>query len=224
VTDLSGNPVAARISGLRKRGGEAILAFGGATGRELSATCDSDTLLLSAYRKVIGAFDVTTIDFEVRDSTDTAVSRRRAAAIVALQREARKDGGALAVNFTLPATTSGLYLADMDMVRATHAAGAEISTVNLLVPFKPGADGNVARLMAAARASHIQLARALDVTGRAGWQRLALTPILVGSDDLSLDRARLMARFRTEADLAWLSIRGATPADSVTHTLAASSG
>lgn len=222
VVDQSRNPVANRIARLRAQGGEAGLAFGGPSGDELSATCDSETRLLAAYRRVVGAFGLTTIDFEVRDSADAAATRRRAAAIVALQRDARENGRPLAVSFTLPAAETGISPADRDMVRATREAGAEISTVNLLVPFKPAADGNVARTMTTAKAAHAQIGWALGATGRSCWQRMGVTPVLVSAQDLSLDRARRLVDFQAKEDLALLSVRGARPADAVSRLLGTS--
>lgn len=217
--DDSRNPVADRLARLRAQGGQASLAFGGPSGRELSATCGSETRLVAAYQQVLDAYGLTTIDFEVRDSADTTATRRRAAAIATLQRKAWHDGRPLTVTFTLPATEAGLSVTDRDMVRATRDAGIEIRAVNLLVPFKPGVDGNVARMMTTAKAAHSQLGWALSTAGRSCWQRIALTPVLVSPQDLSVDRARLLVDFQMKSGLAWLSVRGARPSDSVARLL-----
>ncbi|MEZ0072680.1 hypothetical protein [Planotetraspora sp. GP83] len=222
VMEQGRNPVANRLGRLRAQGGDAGLSFGGPTGPELSSTCTSQTRLMSSYRRVIGAFDPAGIDFEVRDSADTAATGRRAAAIAQLQREARDRGRPLEVTFTLPATEYGLAPADTDMLRATRAAGAEIDTVNVLVSFVPGSPDNMRRLLAAAKSAHGQVGETLGLAGQPGWQRMALTPVIMNPEDLTVAEAQRLVGFRLKTDLAWLSVRGARPPDAVIQLLTAS--
>ncbi|MFD0471894.1 hypothetical protein ACFQ0B_28970 [Nonomuraea thailandensis] len=129
LLDPGRNPVANRIGRLRAMGGDAAPVFGGPGGPELAATCTRPGGLAAAYRRVVGAFDAAAVDFEVRDSADRAAVLRRARAIHAVQRERR-----LRVSFTLPLRRDGLAPGDAAMLRATHEAGAEVATVNLLAP------------------------------------------------------------------------------------------
>jgi hypothetical protein len=213
-------PLAARFDRLRAAGGDLRLAFGGPLRPELAATCPSDTRLAAAYSRVIGAYHAQGVDFEVRDSADLSVALRRAAAIVRLQEEARGDRRPLALSFTLPATAEGVAPADVEMLRATRLAGADIGTVNLLVPFTSGFSGNLHRLATAARSAHAQLQDALGATGVAVWRRMALTPVLQAAQDLSVAEARRLAAFRARTGLGWVSVRGATPAPDVADALA----
>ncbi|MEV0967959.1 hypothetical protein [Microtetraspora glauca] len=219
ITEQGGNPVANGIGSLRAGGGDAGLAFGGPSGRELSATCADMDRLLAAYRRVLGSFAPAVIDFEVRDSSDATATGRRAVAISLLQREAAASGRVLGVTFTLPASESGLSAADSAMLRTTRAAGVDIRAVNLLVPFQPGASGNLRRLAVVARAVHAQLPYALGVDGRPGWQRMGLVPVLAASQDLGAGQARRLAAFRERTGLAWVSVRGARPRDEVGRIL-----
>ena len=213
--------VADRIDRLRAHGGDAGLAFGGPYGPELSASCASQTRLAEAYQRMIDAFEPVAIDFELSDPGDAATVERRAVVIATLQHEAQDARRPLGVTFTLPVTEDGLLPAHADMLRATHDAGAEIDTVNLLMRFVPGSRDNLRRLSVAARSAHAQLEEALGVTGRAGWQRMALTPVLVSPDDLSFSEAERLLAFRSRTGLAWLSVRGARPADDVLRLLSA---
>ncbi|WP_067183537.1 hypothetical protein [Microtetraspora niveoalba] len=221
VVEQGGNPAANGLGPLRALGGDAGIAFGGPSGRELAQTCRDPGLLLAAYRRVIGAFDPAVIDFEVRDSADEAATARRAAAVGQLQREAAAAGRPLAVTFTLPASESGLSTADAAMLRSARAAGVEILAVNLLVPFRPGGSGDLHRLAVAARAARAQFAYALGVTGREAWRRMGLAPVLTSPRDLGGGRARRLADFRARNGLAWVSIRGARPDDDVVRVLGA---
>ncbi|GII27433.1 glycoside hydrolase family 18 protein [Planotetraspora mira] len=213
--------VADRIDRLRAQGGDAGLAFGGPYGPELSATCPSQARLTEAYQQMIDAFRPIAIDFELGDQGDGATVERRGVVIATLQHEAQDAGRPLGVTFTLPVTEDGLAPAHADMLRATHEAGAEIDTVNLLMRFVPGSRDNLRRLSVAARSAHAQLEQALGVGGRAGWQRMGLTPVLVSPDDLSVSEAERLLAFRSRTGLAWLSVRGARPADDVLRLLSA---
>ncbi|WP_433500497.1 hypothetical protein ACQP1K_09505 [Sphaerimonospora sp. CA-214678] len=208
-------PVIDRLALVRADGGDADIAFGGPYGPELSAACASEARLITAYRRVVEAFDPAGLDFEVHDSADSAATRRRAAAIARLQREARDRGRPIGITFTLSATEYGIAPADASMLRAVRAAGAEIDTVNLLVPTSRGLQG----MAAAVRSAHRQLERVLNVSGTSIWRRIALTPVLTGPRDLGVAEARRLAAFRTRHGLAWLSTRGAQPPISVVRTL-----
>ncbi|WP_239114967.1 hypothetical protein [Planotetraspora kaengkrachanensis] len=213
--------VADRIGRLREQGGDAGLAFGGPYGPELSAACTNQTRLTAAYQRMIDDFEPVAIDFELDDPGDPATVERRALVIGVLQHEAQDAGRPLGVTFTLPVTEDGLLPAHAEMLRATGEAGAEVDTVNLLMRFVPGSRDNLRRLSVAARAAHAQLEEALGVTGRAGWQRMGLTPVLVSPDDLTVSEAERLLAFRTRTGLAWLSVRGARPADDVLRLLSA---
>ncbi|WP_043614032.1 hypothetical protein [Nonomuraea candida] len=214
LLDPGRNPVAGRIGRLRALGGDAAPVFGGPAGRELAATCTRPGGLAAAYRRVVGAFGAAAIDFEVRDSADRAAVLRRARAIHAVQRERR-----LRVGFTLPLSRDGLAGSDVAMLRATRLAGAEVGTVNLLVPIPPGG-ARLGRTAAAVRAAAGQIARAQGLAGPAeAWPRIALTPVLSGPYDLSERDARTLAGYAARQGLAWLSLRGVSPKPDVSRIL-----
>ncbi|GAA2871907.1 hypothetical protein GCM10010517_32230 [Streptosporangium fragile] len=219
--EQDGAPVADRLGRLRAAGGDAGLAFGGPAGRELAAACADQARLTAAYRQAIRAFDASYIDFELHDRADAATVFRRARAIATLQREAARAGRPLTVSFTLPVTAAGLSRSDQEMLRATRAAGAEIAAVNLLTPVDHGAGGQrrLLPVASAVRSAQPQIARSLGES--AAWHRIALTPVLTGSGDLTEGDARKLLAFTNRNNLAWLSARGAALTPDVTRFLAA---
>ena len=219
LQEQGGNPVANRLAPLRAAGGNAGLAFGGPTGRELAAACSDLARLTAAYRRAIGTFDATYIDFEVHAPAGDATVLRRARAIAALQREADREGRSLTVSFTLPVTRTGLSSGDQEILRATRSAGAEIAAVNLLAPVDTasGAGSRLRPVASAVRAAHPQIARSLGES--AAWNRIALTPVLAGSGDLTRLEARRLAAFTSRNHLAWLSTRGAALSPGITRFL-----
>ncbi|MFI7447851.1 hypothetical protein ACIBQX_10175 [Nonomuraea sp. NPDC049714] len=217
--DFGHDPVANRIGRLRAAGADAGLIFGGPDGGEPAATCTRPGALAAAYRRVVGAFDAGYIDFDLRtksaDHTATAV--RRARAIRAMQQERR-----LRVSFTLPLRPYGLATRDLDTLRLTREAGADIGAVNLLADIEPhGApEGRMQRIAVALHAARTQLARVHDLADpNHAWGRLALTCVLKDRDDLSETDARKLAAFADRYGLAWLSARGADPEPGVTRIL-----
>ncbi|MEV2272274.1 glycoside hydrolase family 18 protein [Nonomuraea africana] len=216
TVDPADDPVAGRVSGLRAAGGQAGLAFGGPDGSELAAACADQAALTSAYRRVIGAFGAPFVEFEVRDSADLPAVRRRATAVTALQRE-----GDLLVTYTVPVGPGGLAPADLRMLEESAAAGARVTTVNLLVTIEPQAagEGRMRRVAAALRAARRQVAEIFQVDPVTAWRRLAMTAVLAGPHDLSPLDARKLRVFAERAGMAWLSSRGASPPEEVARAL-----
>ncbi|GAA3259710.1 hypothetical protein [Nonomuraea helvata] len=215
--DPSKNPVANRIGRLRALGGDAAPVFGGPDGRELADTCTRPGGLASAYRRVVGAFDAGTVDFEVHDSDDRAAVLRRARAIYAMQRERP-----LQVSFTLPVGQDGLDADDVAMLRATRQAGAEIGTVNLLAEIEQrgSADGRLQRMAESVLAARDQIAQAQGLADPdEAWERIALTPVLTDSGDLNEIDARTLTAYAARHGLAWLSLRGVAPKPDVSRIL-----
>ncbi|MEV8634987.1 hypothetical protein AB0395_25360 [Streptosporangium sp. NPDC051023] len=217
--ERDGAPVASGLGRLRAAGGDAGLAFGGPSGRELATTCTDQKRLVEAYRRVVGAFGAGYIDFEIRERGDEAAVLRRADAIATLQREGAAASRPLTVSFTLPANGSGLSNGDQEMLRTTRDRGAEISAVNLLVPIRGGHAGRsrLRPIASAVQAAHPQITRSLGGSGT--WHRIALSPVLAGSGDLTSADARRLVAFSARKGMAWLSTRGASPSSGVSRLL-----
>jgi hypothetical protein len=85
--------VGPRIAQLQQDGEQAIVSFGGKANTSLDAACTTVAGLTSAYRSVISAYHLTTIDLDIEGSAldDAAAGQRRAAAIAALERRTRSS-------------------------------------------------------------------------------------------------------------------------------------
>jgi len=62
---MSDATVKSRIAKLKKDGATLRVSFGGASGKELAATCDSVTALAKAYGKALDAAGSTQADFDI---------------------------------------------------------------------------------------------------------------------------------------------------------------
>ncbi|GAA4070983.1 hypothetical protein [Nonomuraea soli] len=208
--DPAGNPVANRLTRLRSEGGDALLAFGGPGGRDLASTCRKPLQLAQAYRNALDGVGAAHADFEADDG-DPATTARRARAIRLLQQQRP-----LHVTFSLPLDKAAAVL------KATHDAGAVVDTVNLLAPIEPqtAPAGRMQRLAQALRTAQRQIAVSQRLTDPASaWRRMAVTAVLVAPGDMSRLDARKLTTFAARHGLAWLSLRGAVPASTVTGIL-----
>lgn len=213
-TSLGSNPVAAQISSLRKIGGDVRVSFGGQSGTDLAQACGDAAQLAAAYQKVISAYRIRKLDFDVEGAalSDTSASRRRARAIARLQAQDPH----LRVSFTLPALPSGLTQPDLALLAGAHGDGVHISAVNIMTmdygdsaaPRPAGRMGAYA--IDAARSAHAQIAQVLGLGGAQAWRRIAITP-MIGVNDapdeiFTVADASRVARFAADAHLAWLSM------------------
>ncbi|CAM5256229.1 hypothetical protein SGLAM104S_09630 [Streptomyces glaucescens] len=142
VTDLTSDAVAAQIGALRAQGGDVRVSFGGAAGTELATACPSAEALATAYGKVVDAYRLTKVDFDVEGGAlpNTAANTRRAQAIAKLQQ--RHPG--LDVSFTLPVMPEGLTQAGVDLLADARKNGVKIATVNIMaMDYGPAYSGDM---------------------------------------------------------------------------------
>ncbi|WP_432097602.1 cellulose binding domain-containing protein [Streptomyces sp. bgisy100] len=214
VTDLTGNPVAAQIGDLRAAGGDVRVSFGGATGTELGVACSSPAELAAAYGKVVDAFGLTKVDFDIEGGAlpDRAASTRRARAIAELQRE----HPGLDVSFTLPVLPSGLTQDGVDLVADARRNGVAVSTVNIMaMDYGPAFTGDMGQYaIDAATATQAQLRSVLGRSEAKAWRTVAVTP-MIGVNDVpgevfTEEDAAQLVRFAEDRKLGGLSMWSST--------------
>lgn len=142
VQDIDDASVASRVEKLRESGATVRVSFGGASGSELGTTCTSADALAAAYGKVVDAYKLTKVDFDVEGGAlpDTAANTRRAQAIAALQ----KQHPGLDVSFTLPVMPEGLTQAGVDLLADAKENGVGIDAVNIMaMDYGPAYSGDM---------------------------------------------------------------------------------
>ncbi|MET8625383.1 cellulose binding domain-containing protein [Kitasatospora sp. NPDC004669] len=222
VSDLSADAVAAQIGALRAAGGDVRVSFGGANGSELALACGSTADLAAAYQKVVDAYGVTKLDFDVEGGAiaDAAANTRRAQAVAQLQKNAAAKGKALDVSFTLPALPSGLTQEGVNLVADAKANGVAIGAVDIMAmdfgdgvaPNPQGRMGTYA--IAAATATQAQVKSVLGLDDAAAWRKVAVTPMIgvndVASEVFTVADAKQLADFAATKHLAWLAMWSGT--------------
>jgi hypothetical protein len=185
-TGLSDDGVAAQIEKLRAKGGDVRVSFGGQTGTELATRCSSVSGLTAAYRKVVDAYKLTKVDFDIEGAalSDTAAGTRRAEAVAQLQ----KTHPELDVSLTLPVMPDGLEKAEVDLLRNTTQHGVDIGSVNIMaMDYGESFDGDMGSYaLQAAAAAQKQIKSALGLSDDDAWKTLSVTS-MIGVNDVTTE-------------------------------------
>ncbi|MEU1162675.1 cellulose binding domain-containing protein [Streptomyces sp. NPDC005921] len=214
VTDLASDGVASQIGVLRAKGGDVRVSFGGASGSELATTCSSADALATAYGKVVDAYDLTKVDFDVEGGAlpNTTANTNRAKAIAKLQAQ-HPD---LDVSFTLPVMPEGLTQDGVNLLADAKANGVKISAVNIMaMDYGPAYNGDMGTYaIQAATATQAQIKSVLGLSDSAAWKAVAVTP-MIGVNDVSVevfkvDDAAQLVDFAKSKGIGWLSMWSAT--------------
>ncbi|MFI6334738.1 cellulose binding domain-containing protein [Streptomyces sp. NPDC050535] len=214
VTDLASDAVAAQIGALRAKGGDVRVSFGGASGSELATACSSADALATAYGKVVDAYDLTKVDFDVEGGAlpNTAANTTRAQAIARLQQQ----HPSLDVSFTLPVMPEGLTQDGVNLLANAKANGVSIDTVNIMaMDYGPAYSGDMGTYAEqAATATQAQVKSVLGLSDSAAWKTVAITP-MIGVNDVTteifkVEDATQLVAFAKSKGIGWLSMWSAT--------------
>ncbi|MFI2366951.1 cellulose binding domain-containing protein [Streptomyces sp. NPDC018833] len=214
VTGLGDDKVAAQIGDLRAKGGDVRVSFGGAAGRELALNCSSADELAAAYGKVVDAYKLTKVDFDVEGAAlpDTAANSRRSQAIAKLQ----KTHPDLDVSFTLPVMPEGLTQPGVDLIADAEKNGVRIAAVNIMaMDYGPAYSDDMGQYaIQAATATQAQIKGVLGLSDADAWRTVAVTP-MIGVNDVvteifTVEDAGQLVRFAESKNLGWLSMWSST--------------
>ncbi|WP_327355867.1 cellulose binding domain-containing protein [Streptomyces sp. NBC_01304] len=211
---LNDDKVAAQIGDLRAKGGDVRVSFGGAAGSELALNCSSADDLAKAYGKVVDAYKLTKVDFDIEGGAlpDAAANTKRAKAIAALQ----KEHPGLDVSFTLPVMPEGLTQPGVDLLADAKKNGVKTSAVNIMaMDYGPSYSGDMGEYaIKAATATQAQIKGVLGLSDSAAWKAVAVTP-MIGVNDVTtevfkVDDATQLVKFAQDKGLGWLSMWSST--------------
>jgi len=118
------------INSLRNNGGDVIVSFGGASGKELGQACGDVSSLQSAYQKVINQFGLKWIDLDIESGAEndsTSVDRRNQAL-----HNLQVANPGLHVSYTLAVDRSGLPSADLNILKNAKSRGVTVNVANIM--------------------------------------------------------------------------------------------
>ena len=184
----------ADFDSLRAMGGDVRPSFGGASGTELALACTSTTALQAQYQKVVDAYALDRVDFDIEGAAavDHASIDRRSTAVAAVQAAQRAKGRDLKVTLTLPVLPSGLTADGVYILNSAKSHNLNVDTVNLMAmdygdsaaPNPSGKMGTYA--VQAATSTRAQIASVWpNLTTAQTWAMVGLTPMLGQNDTAS---------------------------------------
>ncbi|MFE9410131.1 chitinase [Streptomyces sp. NPDC006704] len=181
-TAIVDSDVKDRVAALKKGGASVRVSFGGQAGKELALTCRTPDQLAAAYGSALDAAGATEADFDIEGAalTDAAALSRRAEAIALLQKRRT-----LKVTFTLAAMPTGFTPQALALLTSAKEHGVTVSAVNAMtMNYGTSFGGNMGDYaVRAATAAQSQLKQALQLSDRAAWQGLGVTP-MIGVNDV----------------------------------------
>lgn len=206
------------IAGVRALGGDVNVSFGGANGHELADVITDKTALKAAYQKVIDAYGLTRIDFDIEGAAvnNKGALDRRSAVLAELQADALKAGKSLEIWLTLPTLPTGLTPDGVYAVQSAFNAGVKLGGVNIMTmdygawaaPNPSGKMGDYA--IQAANSLHGQLKNLYAGFSDAKlWSMVGMTP-MIGMNDVTTEvfdqqEAREVLAFAQEKSIGKLS-------------------
>ena len=122
-----------QIDVIRKHGGDVVISFGGADGKDL-ALVETDLAKLEAkYQSILDRYKFTWLDFDIegKQLEDDAANQRRNTVLAALQ---KKNPGLL-ISFTLPVDPNGISKHSQDMLKDAANKGVKIKSANVMTMY-----------------------------------------------------------------------------------------
>jgi len=187
------------INTVRGLGGDVMLSFGGAAGTPLAASCSDAASLQAEYQRVIDAYGLTHIDFDVEGAwvAEPNSIARRSQAIAGLQADAQADGRVLDVWYTLPVLPTGLTADGLNVLQSALDAGVDITGVNIMAMdygdnAAPNPDGQMGQYAIQAATSlfnqlkTLYTANGITKTDAELWYMVGVTP-MIGLNDVTTE-------------------------------------
>ncbi|MGH7951054.1 MAG: alginate lyase family protein [Limisphaerales bacterium] len=124
------NLYADQINAIRTRGGDVIVSFGGAGGKEIALVETNVVALTAKYQTVIDQYKLTWLDFDIEGGSLSKldVNQRRNAVIAKLQ--AKNPG--LRISYTLPVDPNGISDESKQLLNDAKSKGVKIYSVNVM--------------------------------------------------------------------------------------------
>jgi hypothetical protein len=178
---LTGNSFGTYINNLRGIGGDAIVSFGGASGKEIAVSCGDVASTQAAYQKVISQFKLTWIDLDIesgQESQTSSVDRRNKA-----MKNLQAANPGLRISYTLAVDRTGLGSAQKSLLSNAKSNGVNVTDVNIMaMDYGPCYSDMGQAAVDAASATRSQLS-ALGMSST----KVGVTP-MIGTNDVTCEK------------------------------------
>jgi chitinase len=184
------------IAKAQSEGASVIVSNGGAAGYPLGWTCTDQNAVETAYQKIIDAYGVNSLDFDIEggavaDQTSATRNWR-------VMKELKAANPGLTVSATLPVLPSGLTQDGVNILKSAKSAGLKLDVVNAMT--MDYYQGNQDMGQAAIDAGEATLAQMKSVDSSYGFANLGITPMIGTYDDGSTFTLANAAAVKSWAD------------------------
>jgi hypothetical protein len=176
---LNDSRITGEINDLRALGGDVAVSFGGAVGPYLQQVCTTQAAQAAAIERVIDAFNIKHIDFDIEASVDITTMNK---AIAQVQRD--RPGTIVSFTLMVQGDTYGLTPSlGVDLLTNAVANGVNVGIVNpMTMDFGSSMEWGDA-VISAATATHAQMQTIWpSKTSAQLWAMLGVTP-MIGRND-----------------------------------------
>jgi hypothetical protein len=127
---MESNLYAGQIDAIRARGGDVIVSFGGADGKELALVVTNAEALQAEYQGIIDRYHFTWLDFDIEGKAlhNIAANERRNIALAGLQ--AANPG--LIISYTLPVDPDGIPKDSQALLIGARDQGVKVHSANVM--------------------------------------------------------------------------------------------
>lgn len=202
---VSNNWGAHLTDAMRKAGIKYTVAFGGATGDDMSKACD-DNALINTYEKILSVYQPDGLDFDIENGSADVTKIMR---VLTKIQAGHKD---VTISFTLPTLPEGLTADGMNVVKAAHAAGLKFAVNIMAMDYGPAYNNSMGDYaIQAANSLFAQIKKiAPEKTDAAIWNMIEVTP-MIGVNDVNIEEFKLadadkLRQFAIQKNLNSLSI------------------
>lgn len=170
---------------LRAKNISYIIAFGGASGNDLSLAC-SDAQLVKAYEDIINIYKPQGLDFDIENGTANVAKLMQAVAQI------QKLHPELKISFTLPTLPEGLTSEGEHVVKQAKAAGLKFAVNIMAMDYGPSyvKDMGVYAEQAGKKLFRFLVSLYTEKLGRDIWKMVEITP-MIGVNDVSVEQFTL---------------------------------
>ncbi|HEX7655090.1 MAG TPA: hypothetical protein VF607_16395, partial [Verrucomicrobiae bacterium] len=119
-----------QIAAIRKMGGDVILSFGGADGKEVALVQTNTSQLQTTYESIVEQYQLTWLDFDIEGKAmeNQEANHRRNAALAGLQ----KKHPEVRITYTLPVDPNGIPGSAKRLLADAYKQGVKVYTANVM--------------------------------------------------------------------------------------------
>ena len=182
---------------LAKKGFATVVSFGGASGNDLSLSCDQATLLTILQQTVV-TYQAKSLDFDVENGTANVPK------LMSVLKQFQQKNPTIALSFTLPVMPEGLTYEGKNIIEQAKKANLQFNVNIMAMDYGPSYNGDMgAYAIQAATSLHDYLKTMYPQQSDTDvWKRIEVTPMIgvndVNIEQFTLENARVLKQFAIE--------------------------